>query len=194
MAKTQILRKLDLIASDTLAYLELLRTSADQQLKIPLVGYTPIVPDYPGTVVMPPVMAESRREEERYIVSITNVDDVVKSQKFIWLFSRWYRRDRYLQVAAHGHGRQSSSGIAVYLNWGTTEQGSFFAYPDAKVYVKHPDNTEEKNVYLKHCRARVGSFEPFSFHEICFIKWDEICSSGLVRGGKITLVISFKNW
>lgn len=193
LEKKLILRKLELIAGDTLAYLELLRTSADQQLKRSLVEYIPILPGYLDTAVVPPVMSQVAREEVRYIVSIANVEDVFRSEKFIWLFTRWYRRDRYLQVAVHGLGRESS-GIAVCLKWGRTEKGYGFARPEANVYVKHPDNIEGKNLHLKQFRGVIGPSELFLFHEMFRVEWVEVYFSGLSRGGKITLVVSFNKW
>ncbi|KAH9363776.1 hypothetical protein HPB48_022848 [Haemaphysalis longicornis] len=190
--KKLILRKLELIGGETLAYLELLRTSADQQLKRPLVENTPVLPGYVSTPLKPPLIEQGEIKEFCYIVSITNVDDVVRSEKFIWLFTRWYHRDRYLQVTAHGLDLESSSGLAVCLKWGTTELNHFFLFPEAIVYVQHPDNVEESNLLLTRIGGAFGPWEFFLSDEAFLVEWEKVSSLGLVRGGKLTLVVAFR--
>lgn len=124
LEKRHILRKLELLTTDSHAYLELLRTSADQQLRRPVVEYRPVLPDsLAGTEVMPPHIGNGENEEG-YAVSITNIYDVVQYEQFVFLLNRWYRRDRYLQVATYGWNCYVEQTVTVCLKWGTTTQNA----------------------------------------------------------------------
>ncbi|XP_077544760.1 uncharacterized protein LOC144157919 [Haemaphysalis longicornis] len=192
LEKRHILRKLELIASDSHAYLELLRTSAEQQLKQPVVEYVPLFPLFSArTGVMPPLMRSSGTEADGYVVGITNIDDVVKSEKFVFLFTQWYRRDSYLQVATYGRLYCSVQRLTVCLKWGTTKEGSCSASPEANVYVKHPDYPEKANVTLDKSQAQPRA-AAFGFQEAFLGNFEELERLGYVRDGKITLLISFK--
>ncbi|KAH9363786.1 hypothetical protein HPB48_012277 [Haemaphysalis longicornis] len=147
LEKRHILRKLELVATDSHAYLELLRTIADQKLQRPVVEYRPVLPDsLAGTKIMPPLMGNGENEEG-YTVSITNVYDVVKSEQFIFLLNRWYRRDRYLQVATYGWSCYVEQTLTVCVKWGTTTQGLCSASQEARVWVKHPDYPKKENLH-----------------------------------------------
>ncbi|XP_077546625.1 uncharacterized protein LOC144159171 [Haemaphysalis longicornis] len=192
LEKRHILRKLELIASDSHAYLELLRTSAEQQLKRPIVEYVPLFPlSSARTVFMPPLMGSCRSEAEGYVVGITNIDDVVKSEKFIFLFTQWYRRDSYLQMATYGWRYFSQQRLTVCLKWGTTKEGSCSASPEANVCVKHPDYPEKANFTLQTSEAPPRA-AALGFQETFLVDLRQLERLGLVREGKMTLLVSFK--
>ncbi|XP_077534063.1 uncharacterized protein LOC144146021 [Haemaphysalis longicornis] len=193
LEERHILRKLELMASESHAHLELLRTSADQELRRPLVEYTRLLPDIlAGTVVVPPLTGKLESDEEGYIVSVTNIDDVVKSEKFISLFTDWYRRDRYLKVAAYGFKTSSARGLTVCLKWGTTLQGSCSAFPEARVCVKHPNHPEKEDLPLKKLPRAGRRAALFGFQENFGLSLLDLEASGSINNGTLTLVVSFK--
>lgn len=194
LEKRHILRKLELMASDSHAHLELLRTSADQDLKRPTVEYKPLLPDnISDTVVVPPLTGKRGSEEEGYIVSVTNIEDVVKSEKFISLFTQWYRRDRYVQVAAYGFKASLTQGLTVCLKWGTTLQGSSSASsPEARISARHPDYPEKENLPLRKLPRAGRRAALFGFQKNFGISLSDLEASGLIKDGTLTLVVSFK--
>ncbi|XP_077544761.1 uncharacterized protein LOC144157920 [Haemaphysalis longicornis] len=190
--KRHILRKLELMVTDSLAYLELLRTSTDRRLKRPVVEYAQALPDYvPATVVVPQLMGKCESEEERYIASLTNIDDVIKSEKFIILFTQWYRRERYLRVAICGFSCGTEKALAVCLKWGTTKQDFCSAHPKASVCVKHPDYPEKENLEMEKYTVTPRA-ALFGFQENFIANTSKLQGLGLLKEKKLTLVISFK--
>ncbi|KAH9363777.1 hypothetical protein HPB48_022847 [Haemaphysalis longicornis] len=191
LEKRHILRKLELMIGDSLAYMELLRTSADQQLKRTVVEYTRTLTDFfPATVVAPPLMGKCEREQERYTVSLTNIDDVVKSEQFVFLFTQWYRRDRYLQVATYGWDFPSRR-LIICLKWGTTALASGSTTPEAVVCVKHPDYPRKDNLQLEKFGVTRRA-ELFGFHETFKVDLSELGRLGLGNNRKLALDVSFK--
>lgn len=191
-----ILRKLEMIATESHAYLELLHARANQQLKSPFVEYSFIVPDDLETGgVMSPLVDTWERDKEGYVVSITNIDQIAKSGMTVPLFTGWYCRDSYLQVSACGWSH-CSDFLTLYLRWGTTKQGSCSTSPKADVCVKHPDYSNE-NFHMKEteksssCDWDVRA-DFFGFHQSFDLNLLVLKDEGFVRDGKVTLAVSFK--
>ncbi|XP_077546619.1 uncharacterized protein LOC144159168 isoform X2 [Haemaphysalis longicornis] len=192
LEKRHILRKLELVATDSHAYLELLRTIADQKLQRPVVEYRPVLPDsLAGTKIMPPLMGNGENEEG-YTVSITNVYDVVKSDQFIFLLNRWYRRDRYLQVATYGWSCYVEQTLTVCVKWGTTTQGLCSASQEARVWVKHPDYPKKENLHVRKLGSVGSRAALLGFQENFALNLLELERSGLVRDAKLTLIVLLK--
>lgn len=187
--KRHILRKLEQMATESHAHLEVLRASADQQLKRPVVEYRPVLPGvFASTEVIPPLTGKRGSEQEVYVVSLKDIDDVGRSGNIIGLFTAWYRRDKYVQVAAYGVG----SILMVCLKWGATLQFSCSPHPEATICVRHPDYPEKEGVYIGK-NSRVGPrAQLFAFQENFEVSLLEIEQLGLARSGKLTLVVSFK--
>lgn len=117
LEKRHILRKLELITSDSLAYLGLLRQWADLQLKQPVAVYKPFFRSRPESleVPLPPFTGGLDSQDEGYVVTLANVDNLLNSGKLIGQFTGFYRRDRCLQVATMFTWSDSSLILKVYL-------------------------------------------------------------------------------
>lgn len=52
--------------------------------------------------------------EDGYIITVSNIDDVLEFFGKVIAFTRWYRRDRYLHVAI-GNGTFVRRFLSVFL-------------------------------------------------------------------------------
>lgn len=176
---------------DSLAYMELLRTSADQQLKRTVVEYTRIFTDFsPATVVVPPLIGKCERVWERYIVRLSNIEDVVKSEQLVFLFTQWYRRDRYLQVATYVP-KVPSRGLMICLKWGTTALACSSTTPEASVHVLHAEYPRKDNLRLEKVDV-TSRAELFGFQDTFEVNLSELERLGLFNNRKLTLFVSLK--
>ncbi|XP_077546764.1 uncharacterized protein LOC144159261 [Haemaphysalis longicornis] len=193
MEKRHILRKLELMATDAHAYLELLRRNSGYRMEVPIVEYFPLFPDsLAGTKVVPPLTGKLESEEERYIVYISHIDAVVKSEMFIGLFTQWYRRDKYLQMAAYGWSNALAQGLTICLKWGSTLRGSCSPSPQAHVFLRHPDPHKKQILHLTKVLTVGRRAELFGFQEKFVVKLSELQHLGLLRDGIMALDVSFK--
>lgn len=127
-------------------------------------------------------------------MSLGNVTTASNSGKLICLSKRWYRRDRYLQVATWFHWPRSGGlHLEVYLKWGGTLQDSCSVTRMAHVCVRHPDHPGVTDVPMR--KSGIDSrlaVAHCGFHdEFRTVIADAICS-GYVRHGRLTFVVSFK--
>lgn len=192
LEKRHILRKLELMIGDSLAYMELLRISADQQLERTVVEYNRALDDVNKTIVPPPLLLKYETEQERYIVRLTNIDDVVKSGQLVFLFTQWYRRDRYLQVATYGW-EVPSRVLIICLKWGTTALACSSTTPRAFIYVLH--SGQPKTDILRLEKVDVTSrAQQFGFQDTFEVNLSEVERLGLFNhnNGKLRLFVSFK--
>lgn len=190
LEKKHILRRLELMATDSHAYLDLLRQRSDQQLQQPAAEYETVFPSASGytSVGMLPFMGKLECQDGGYVVGLTNVDNLIKNDNLIGLFTRWYRRDQYLQVAAKG---SSGSSLYIYLKFGKTIQRPRSTPNDAEVRVSHPD-FPGKHVALR--KAPTGALTEAGrcgFQQEFFAEMSYLGSSGFMKDDRMTLVITF---
>ncbi|XP_077546763.1 uncharacterized protein LOC144159259 [Haemaphysalis longicornis] len=188
LEKRHILRKLELVATESHAYLELLRYRADEQLKQPMAEVDSFFSGRFGsrTVGMSPFISRLEAVENGYVVRVTNVDSIIKSEKIVLLFTRWYRRDKYLQVAADG---DSPGYLSVYLKWGGTVQGSCSTSGRADVYLRHPEYPGKSDRPM--ARSCVANRAVLLGFQDCFCEFIPALSrGGYYNSDSMTLLVS----
>ncbi|XP_077557613.1 uncharacterized protein LOC144172897 [Haemaphysalis longicornis] len=190
LEKRHILRKLELVATESHAYLELLRYRVDEQLKQPMAEVDSLFSHSHGSVAvgMSPFISRLEAVENGYVVRVTNVDSIIQSKKVVLLFTRWYRRDKYLQVAADGN---YTGCLSVYLKWGGTVQGSCSASGPVDVYLRHPEYPRKKD------RPMQDSFiwnraDVLGFQTVFLLGINSLHQDRYLNGDCLTLVVSFK--
>lgn len=137
-------------------------------------------------VGMSPFISQLETEENGYVVRVTNVDSIIKSKKVVLLFTRWYRRDKYLQVAADG---DSPGYFSVYCKWGGTVQGSCSASGRVDVYLRHPEYPGKSDRPMaRSCVANRGAVLGF---QDCFFEFIPALSRwGYYNSDIMTLLVS----
>ncbi|XP_077547816.1 uncharacterized protein LOC144160081 [Haemaphysalis longicornis] len=191
LEKRHILRKLELVAAESHASLEWLRQRANKRQKQPVAEVETFFAGHPEVinVCTSPFISQLENEDKRFVVTLNNVSNLIDSKKVVGLFTRWYRRHKYLQVAADGI---TPNVLSFYLKWGGTVQGSCSASVKAEVYLKHPDNPEKKNLRLWKASSVAIRAAALGFQDDFFAGIPMLHNSGYFNGDSLTLVVSFK--
>lgn len=137
---------------------------------------------------MSPFISQLERKENGYIVSLTSISKIIKSRKVVGLFTRWYRRDKYLQVAADGLDPHC---LILYLKWGGTLEGSCSVSDEARVSLRHTDypaKTDHRIVPVAWAEERAAVL---GFQEKFFMPIDVLRKHGYFNGDSLTLVVTF---
>ncbi|XP_077546765.1 uncharacterized protein LOC144159262 [Haemaphysalis longicornis] len=190
-----ILRKLELLTTDSHAHVQYLRQRADERLEEPATIYTHFVPTPYGCVRadISPFVGRLEDQEECYVVTLANFSNLRDSGKPLGKFTLWYARDGYLQVATKFAWADSSLTVKVRFKWGTFPQGSCLTPCITHVWVKHPEDCKE-HVSMK--RLSPGSeSEPGrrgAFQEDFAVTLPSPTRTGFVKNGKLAFVFSFK--
>ncbi|XP_077557612.1 uncharacterized protein LOC144172896 [Haemaphysalis longicornis] len=190
LEKRHILLKLELMATESHACLELLRHRADKQQKQLHTEHEGFFAGHLEgmSVGMSPFISQLESKEKGYVVTIINLHNLIKSNKVVGLFTRWYRRYKYLQVASGGI---FADIFCVYLKWGGALQGSSSPSGTVDVSIRHPDYPKKEDVsMIKDAdvfnKAAVLGFQCGFFADISWLR-----DSGFLRRDSLTMVISF---
>lgn len=194
--KRLILRKLELLATGSHAYLEFLRHEVDALLKQPVAEFTPFFDSQCGRINSDTsrFMGKLESQEKGFVVSLTNFENVYTSRKLIGHFTRWYRRDKYLQLATDLQWADSSLTLKVFIKWGEILQGSSDTSHVEQVYIKHPDYPRNQHVPMTKSSTRDES-EPVlcGFQDEFQATLPFPRTSGFAKHGRLTFVVCLKN-
>ncbi|KAH9363773.1 hypothetical protein HPB48_010110 [Haemaphysalis longicornis] len=140
LEKRHILRKLELMGSESQSFMHLLRQSVDKSLDRSVLDYKTTFSDsnFGTQFDMSPALGKWDVNEDGYIITVTNIDDVLEFFGKVVGFTRWYRRERYLHLAI-GNGTFVCRFLSVFLKWGTTVRRTGTTPQRVLVFVRHPD-------------------------------------------------------
>ncbi|XP_077536862.1 uncharacterized protein LOC144149205 [Haemaphysalis longicornis] len=189
LEKKHVLRKLELLATDSQAYLEFLRQRSGQHLHQPAAEYEPFIPTPGGDikVLMSPFTGKLESQGHSHVVSVTHVDSLFKSKRVVGLLTRWYRRDKYFQMAAQGIGGEC---LHFYLKFGETLKDTCSTSPEIRLSLRHPDYPEKKDFPLVKSNHVESSASALGFQDEFVVFITDLKSSRFVKDGRLMVVVA----
>lgn len=193
LEKRLILRKLELLATDSFAYVEFLRMNMLQQGGQFFARFKPCFRFTPNcSLPMSPFMGKLEGGEEGYFLVMANVDTHTFWQP-IGLFTRWYCRDKYLQAAAAFEWFDSTLTLKVYLKWGGTFRGSCSSTSTAKIIWLNSDRSKQGVIMTKSTTEEHTAEARCGFRDIFSATMLDAKRSEFLRDGQVGLHIYLPN-
>ncbi|KAH9363606.1 hypothetical protein HPB48_018275 [Haemaphysalis longicornis] len=193
LEKRHILRKLELMVSESQSFMHLLRQSVDTSLNRPVLEYraTSSHPNFLVQFDMWPQFNKRESNEDGYVITVSNIEEVLQVCGKVVGFTRWYRRDSYLHIAI-GNGTIATRFLSLYLRWGNTAQNldptGFYVH----VCVRHPDYPKIEDYLMEPQGGISPSSEILGFQHEFRLPVFALERYGLVHEGQLTFVVTVR--